>query len=321
MSAHRGVATPDGRFQILALDGGGLRGMFSAAALAWLEDDFGTSIIDHFDLITGTSTGGLVALGLAAGLSAQDIVDFYRTMGDQVFPRSRLRRLRRVRKPLPPKPLHTALQEVLGSRTLGDSPVRLAIPSFSLTSNKVYLFRTPHLPRLRRDHRESMVDVALATTAAPTYLPAHPLGGLRLVDGGVWANNPTMVGVVEAIASCRISPGSVHVLNVGTTTAIRYRPKRLDNGSPLWWGLEAFDVLLRGQALAATNHAGLLLGPDHVRRLDVPVKHGLHRMTSVNEEHLIGNAQAASREMSPSLGVFFDHMAVSYRNYGRSNDG
>lgn len=304
------------RFQILSLDGGGLRGIFAASALAQLERDFDTRIVDHFDLVAGTSTGGLIALGLAAGRSPQEILDFYLQEGRTIFPTSRLARIRRRRRPYRPGPLRAALEQILGDRTLGDSSVRLAIPSFDQTSNDVYLFRTPHLPSLRRDHRERMVDVGLATSAAPTFLPAHRIGGLRLVDGGVWANNPTMVAVVEAIASCGVPAGDVHVLNVGTTTEIVHRSRRLDDGSPLWWLREVVDVVFRGQALSATNHAGLLLPKGHVHRLDVPIPKGLHGLDRVDAENLIGHAMAASRKASPTLSSLFTHRAKPYRSAG-----
>lgn len=306
---------PRVRFQVLALDGGGLRGIFAAAALAALEGDFDTRIIDHFDLVTGTSTGGLVALGLAAGLSAQEIVDFYMTDGRLVFPAARLGRLHRLRRPYNPEGLRDALGKVLGNKTLAQSTVRLAIPAFDQTSNDVYLFRTPHLATLRRDHRELMVDVGLATTAAPTFLPAHHLRGLRLIDGGVWANNPTMIGVVEAITGCGAHPGDVHVLNVGTTTEVVHRADRLDNGSPIWWIRAIVDVAFRGQALSATNHAGLLLPRGHVHRLDVSVPKGLHSLDVVDARNLIGNALAASRKMSPTLAYMFEHKAPPYPNH------
>lgn len=300
------------RFQILSLDGGGLRGIFAASALAQLERDFDTRIVDHFDLVAGTSTGGLIALGLAAGRSPQEILDFYLHEGRTVFPTSRVARARRLRRPHRSEPLRAALEEFLGDRTLSDSKIRLAIPSFDQTSNDVYLFRTPHLPSLRRDHRELMVDVGLATSAAPTFLPAHRIGGLRLIDGGVWANNPTMVAVVEAIASCGIPAGNVHVLNVGTATELVHRSRRLDDGSPLWWLREIVDIAFRGQALSATNHARLLLPPAHVHRLDVPVPKGLHGLDRVDAENLVGHAMAASRKASPSLSALFTHHATPY---------
>lgn len=300
------------RFQILALDGGGLRGIFAAAALAQFEKDYETRISGHFDLVTGTSTGGLIALALAAGQSPQEILEFYLQLGPKIFPTSRHRRLRRAFRPYNPDPLRRALEGIFGSITLGESPLRLAIPAFDLTSDDVYVFRTPHLPKLRRDRHERMVDVALATTAAPTYLPAHRIDGLRLVDGGVWANNPTMVGVVEALGALKRSPEEVHVLSIGTTTPVVARSTRLDRGGVAHWAREIVDVSFRGQALSGTNHAALLLPSGHVHRLNVPVPKGLHGLDRVDTQNLIGNAMAASRKLSPALEEVFGHEALPY---------
>ena len=73
------------RFQILALDGGGIKGLFSAAVLAHIEEDLQTRIVDHFDLITGTSTGGIIALALGAGMRPRDVVSFYADEGAAIF--------------------------------------------------------------------------------------------------------------------------------------------------------------------------------------------------------------------------------------------
>jgi patatin-like phospholipase/acyl hydrolase len=304
------------RFQVLALEGGGLKGIFAAAALAGLESDFRTRVVEHFDLITGTSTGGLIALGLAAGLTAQEIVDFYLEHGRKIFPSERRKRLRRLRRPYDPSPLRDALEGLVGDATLGDSKVRLAIPSFDLTSNDVYLFRTPHHPDLRRDSRERLVDVGMAATAAPTFLPAHRLDGLRLIDGGVWANNPTMVGVVEALAACAVPQANVHVLTIGTTTEVVHRSNRLDDGSPVWWLRSIVDVAFRGQALAASNHAQLILPDGQVNRLDVQIPRGLHALDRVDALNLMGHARTASRKRGPQLAYLFEHDAVPYTRPG-----
>jgi len=85
------------RFQILSLDGGGLRGMYTAAVLARLEEDLGIRIVDHFDLIAGTSTGGIIALGLGLGMTPREILEFYAAHGPRIFrDRTGLRSLRRI---------------------------------------------------------------------------------------------------------------------------------------------------------------------------------------------------------------------------------
>jgi patatin-like phospholipase/acyl hydrolase len=156
-------------FQILSLDGGGYRGLFSAAVLTAFEEDLGRPVIEHFDLVTGTSTGGIIALALGAGLAPRRVIEFYEVHGPRIFARSRLRRLKHLfRTKYAAGPLRNALEGVFGDRTLAESRVRLVVPSYSLTDDRVYLFKTPHHERLRRDWRVRMADVAMATSVAPT---------------------------------------------------------------------------------------------------------------------------------------------------------
>lgn len=306
------------RFQILALDGGGLRGIFSAAMLAALEEDLQISIVDHFDLIAGTSTGGIIALGLGLGLRPRQIVEFYAELGDQVF-RSRLglgpaRRLLRAK--YQPGPLREALTGVFGDRTFGESTKRLAITSYNLGADDVYLFRTAHHPRLRRDWRERAVDVAMATSAAPTYLPGFPLSGTRLVDGGLWANNPAMVAVVEAVGTCGILLADLRVFSLGTTVDVRHRSRRLDRGGVLPWARAAVDVILRAQSISVNNQVYHLLSPERLLRLNPVVPAGLFALDKADASDLIGVAAHASRTASPRFAdCFLDHQAAQFIPY------
>ena len=307
----------DTPLQVLALDGGGLRGIFTAATLAAWEEDFATSIADHFDLVVGTSTGGVIALGLGLGMSPAEILSIYVEHGDRIFPPARRRRrgiCRRLRRPrYAAIELRAVLQDCFGDQILGDARVRLAIPSYDLAADHVHLFRTPHHPYLRRDWRVPVVDVALATTAAPTFLPAHRMAGHRLIDGGVWANNPTLVGVAECFDRLGGERGQIRVLSVGTGSEIRERQSALDNGGILTWRADGLDLMLRGQSLAATNHAQLILGRHHVVRVDVVTPEGIHTLDSVTPESLIGHAHAESRTRSPALADLLKHSPSHYK--------
>ena len=302
--------------QVLALDGGGLRGIFTAATLASWEEDFNTSIADHFDLVVGTSTGGIIALALGFGMSPVEVLSIYLNHGDLIFPQAGRARHGLLRRLLRPRygavELRAMLQDRFGDQILGDSRVRLAIPSYDLAADHVHLFRTPHHSDLRRDWRVPAVEVALATAAAPTFLPAHRIKANRLIDGGVWANNPTLVGVAECFDRLGGERGCIRVLNVGTTSEIRERRAALDNGGLLTWRSDGLDVMLRGQSLAATNHAQLILGRSNVVRVDVSVPEGLHKLDSVTTSDLIGRAHAESRTRSPSLASFFTHSPSPY---------
>lgn len=307
------------RLQVLALDGGGLRGIFTAATLAAWEEDFGTLITDHFDLIVGTSTGGIIALALGLGLSPAEVLAIYVNHGDVIFPprgRSRLRSWRRLLRPqYDAIELRAMLQDCFGDQILGDSSARLAIPSYDLAADHVHLFRTPHHRDLRRDWRVPAVEVALATSAAPIFLPAHRMDAHRLIDGGVWAANPTLVGVAECFDRLGGERGRIRVLSVGTTSEIRERRVALDNGGLLAWRSDGFDVMLRGQCLAATNHAQLILGRPNLVRVDVSTPEGLHNLDSVTAPDLIGRALAESRTRSPLLASFFEHSPSQYNPF------
>lgn len=309
----RGDKPPARCLQILSLDGGGLKGLFSAAVLAELERDLGVRIVDHFDLIVGTSTGGLIALGLGAGRSPDELVNFYVARGAAIFPAKRLRTLRQgFRAKHAPEPLRQALEEVLGGRLLGQSDKRLVIPAYSLDENDVYLFKTPHHERLRRDGRETMVDVAMATTAAPTFLPASRLRNHRLVDGGVWATNPVLIGVAEAVSMLEVPLADIRVLSLGTTDPCELNGSTLDGGGFAQWARHLSRVLLRAQSLGHLHAAEHLLGRGRVVRIDARVPDGLFRLDRLDAPTIRGLAEGVSRRSSPEVAPLTHHRATRY---------
>lgn len=271
-NASTGVAS---KRKILAIDGGGIKGAFPAAFLAAIEEATGKRIADHFDLIAGTSTGGIIALGLGLGLSARDILRFYQENGRQVFGqevggaglwgrvssywRKQERRVRQFVGPgYDPLALKTALEGAFGAKRLADSAVRLVIPAYSISTRSVYVFKTAHHQRFEVDHKRTAVDVALATAAAPTYFPAHALAGdALLVDGGVWANNPAGIAAVEAIGVLGWPGDSLRILSLGCTEPLYTCPAR---GGRLDFALSLNTFFQQGQSVASLGTAKLLCG-------------------------------------------------------------
>jgi patatin-like phospholipase/acyl hydrolase len=313
------------RFQVLALDGGGLRGIFTAALLAGLEADIGRPVVDHFELIVGTSTGGIIALGLGAGLSPREILDFYVREHRRIFPnRFGWRTLRQpfVAK-YRPQPLEDALRAVFGSKLLGESAIPLVIPAYNLGENAVYLFKTPHHERLRRDHRVPMWAAGMATTAAPTFFPAFrlPSDHVRLIDGGVWANNPAMVGLTEAVSMFGRGLDQVRVFSLGTTASTRTRRSRLDNGGLLRWarGPNVVDVLLNGQSAGAFTQLQHLIG-ENAHRLNPPAPDELASLDACDPRELIAKASHHSRVFCPIFEkAFGSHIPVPYTPFHGPN--
>jgi patatin-like phospholipase/acyl hydrolase len=303
-------------FQILALDGGGIKGLYSAAVLAKLEEDLDISIVDHFDLITGTSTGGIIALGLGLGMKPREIVQFYISHGSKIFPTSRFNFLRRWWKnKYDPSPLEQALIGCFRNKLLGESRKRLVISSYNVGSDDVCLFKTPHHQRQRRDYKVPVWQIAMATSAAPTYFPAFSkIESQRLIDGGVWANNPILIGIAEAVSVLDVSLKDIKALSLGTTSDIKDRPKRLDTGGFLQWRNHGTEVIMRGQSIGASTQAKHLLGNENFVRLDPSVPHGLFSLDKLSIDQLLALAGKESRNFSPKFAEYFiGHNSAEYK--------
>lgn len=265
------------RRRILTLDGGGIKGVFAAAFLAKIEESAGINLVDYFDLVVGTSTGGIIALGLGLGYSAKDLLAFYETFGPQIFPRRRFSFFEQLFGPkFDVGPLQDALTKQFAGRLLGESRTRLVIPALALENGEVHVYKTAHHPRLEVDYKVAAVDVALATAAAPTYFQEH-LGeqGAALVDGGLWANNPMGLAIVEAIGVLEWDRREIDLMSVGCTTspldAMSKQGKR--KGLAFYAG-RIVDLMLTAQSSSSAGTAAVLIGHENVHRYTTVVDRG-----------------------------------------------
>jgi hypothetical protein len=231
-------------FRVLSLDGGGMRGTYTATYLDQVAATFakrrGIEALDvgaAFDIIVGTSTGGIIACALAAGLPLSDVVSLYREHGPSIFQRQLPKRSIGVAYDLLSRPaalksgehaLRTALEAKLGNTTIREiydaRGIGLAIPAVEMSQHRAWVFKTPHFPTTSfRDDGYRLVDVCMATTAAPIFrsMAAVPHADGRgqghnvFVDGGLWANNPVLVGLIEALDIA--TPGqAIEIYSLGT---------------------------------------------------------------------------------------------------------
>lgn len=301
--------------RILSIDGGGIRGVFPASLLATIEESIDAPVADYFDLIVGTSTGGILALGLGLGLGAPNILRFYREHGPEIFAGNHVMKWMRhfgLAK-YTSRPLADALQHVFGDRQLGESTKRLVIPSCNLVTGEVHVWKTSHHPRFERDYRERAVDVALSTAAAPTYFPAYRSAtGLPLIDGGVWANNPTGVAVVEAIGVLGWNPDSLRVLSIGCTSSpLDVRLGRKYGLGLAYWGPKIAEVFMTAQSSAAMGTAyHLVRDRQDVIRISPLLPKGF-KLDSVAEiGTLAGLGESEARKALPELRRLFFTEAV-----------
>ena len=315
---------PEGQeFRILAVDGGGIKGIFPAAFLAGLEERYlgGASVARYFDLIAGTSTGGIIALGLGAGLTAADLRDLYMNRGREIFPPQRwLGRLlgkasQFVLYRYDRDALACVLDETFGQKTFGESKSRLCIPSFEGRHSEVYIFKTPHHPDYKLDGRERMRKVAEATSAAPTFFRPLEDDGYSFVDGGVWCNNPIMVGLVDALACFAVPRERIRILSLGCGNSpytIGKFKKKL--GGLLAW-TDIIFAAMRLQSQNALGQAGLLVGTDRIVRVDAPEREkpiGLDDYVRASRE-LPAAATEALEECGESVAsLFLQESATQY---------
>jgi hypothetical protein len=246
-------------FKILSIDGGGIKGLYSSTILEHLEEKYSCSISDHFDMICGTSTGGLIALALSLGLPAKTVSEFYINRGKRIFPYvpffNSLKQVMWGGK-FSDKYLKQSLIEVFGENKIGDSKNLLCIPTYTYTDARPWVFKFDHKEGgLDRDNEAKYVDVALATSAAPTYFPLCEIDYYdkkQFIDGGVWANNPTLVGLIEALRYF-VGKGKeyhdIKLLSVSSLTLSGGKPIGLcRKRSFVRWRSDLFDVFNTGQS-------------------------------------------------------------------------
>jgi hypothetical protein len=255
-------------FKILSIDGGGIKGLYSATILAEFEEKYKCQISDHFDMLCGTSTGGLIALALSLKIPAKEICDFYVNQGPKIFPSFKKMKLGRATisrgtyKQLmsggkfSDRPLKEALTKVFGENKMADSNNLLCIPSYTITEARPIVFKYDHKEgNLDRDNGAKMIDIALATSAAPTYFPMAEIpyyNNKQFIDGGVWGNNPTLIGLLEAL-DYFVGNGKefseLKILSISSLSLTGGKPVGLKrNRSFLDWRDELFETSLTGQS-------------------------------------------------------------------------
>lgn len=268
------------KFRILSLDGGGIKGTYTASVLATLEEMTQKRMVEHFDLITGTSTGGIIAIALGLGVPAAQLLRLYVDHGPSLFPTPQWGILGRIgsflRHLRGPKcshgALNTAIESVVGDKRLGDSQVRLVIPAFDANNGKIQLFKTAHDEKYKQDFKVPAKTVALSTAAAPTYYEAHTASDIGCyLDGGVWANCPAMIGILEAVHILEHPLKDVEILSIGTTSTPFHVNERRRKGGLVAWNKGLIDLFSQAQVEGTVGQA-MLMTSKRMVRIDAQTK-------------------------------------------------
>jgi uncharacterized protein len=264
--------------RILSIDGGGIRGIIPAMVLARLEQETGRPVASLFDLVAGTSTGGIIALALTMGRdgapawSAQDLVELYEKEGQAIFQRSVWHRVFSAGEVFderyPSEGIEGVLERYFGDARLKDALVPVIVPAYDIEARRPFFFKSAYARAdAERDH--PLRTVARATSAAPTYfepLQLDTAGPTTLVDGGVFANNPAMCAWAE-LSSGGV-PADAKVLSLGTgelTRPIHYEDAR--DWGLLGWAKPVLGVVMDGVSDATDYQLREMLGPERYLRL------------------------------------------------------
>jgi len=263
-------------FRVLSLDGGGMRGLYTASALNTLSQRYSgenkkIDIGSHFDLVVGTSTGGILAMAIAAGIDIDQVIDLYQRKGPTIFqcptPNNKfLKFLWSIWNLLTPAntnvELKNALSDVFKTETVGDLYARrkigVCLASVNMATHKSRVFKTAHNPKKNLDDKRTLVDICLASAAAPIIFPVAGIPDSEVanslehfVDGGLWANNPILIALVEALELTE-PDRPVEILSIGTCPppgGEALLPSEATRGVLDWsFGIKALEVSMDAQA-------------------------------------------------------------------------
>lgn len=274
------------KFKILSIDGGGIKGVFPAMYLMLIEAELEktghekTKIYEHFDLITGTSTGGIIALALSFGIPAKEIYELYLNNAKGIFGKKKPTIVQQIfysshKRDFLENLVRTKFKEYNNGEDprLKDCKTDVCIPIYDLVKGNPSVLKSPYHEAFTRDFHIPAYQVAMATSAAPTYFAPYSNKYIDLnnieknfankVDGGVMANNPTLVGLLEATKAFGKEISELEILSIGTGH------KRFTDGKPRnGWGLyywmlknkrkRLIELFMQSQSQLVANYVSLL---------------------------------------------------------------
>jgi len=320
------------------MSGGGFLGLYSAEVLARLEVRVGRPIAGCFDLLSGTSVGGITALALANEVPARKILDVFNSNGELIFgkrppPQSAFNVfLDLCRGALSSKysadALRATISDIIGSDTrIGDLKHPVLIPAVNLSKGAPQIFKTPHHSDFRIDLDRKVVEVALATSAAPTFFPLAEVDGALFTDGGLFANSPDLLALHEAVHFFEVPEKEIRLLSIGTTTAqFSFAHSKKNNlGISQWFkGSRLLNVIIASQQKSVDYMMQHRLGERYLRLDEIQSKEqekvlGLDIATNEAKKTIQALAEGTVQHFSPhsQLNSMLEYNAPSpvfYRN-------
>lgn len=259
----------DNVFNILSIDGGGIRGIYAATVILKMHQDLGIICFEEFDLIAGTSTGSIIAAALAIGIPPQEIVNLYVEKSKDIFKKNRVGGI--ITPKYNNENLKNVLYEVFEGSVFNDAKTRLMITATNVSDGMPWVFKSLYNERLTRDQNVKLADAVLASCCAPIYFNPYELNNQLLADGGLWANNPALAALVEALGrNIDTQKYKVRLLSVGTGVNIKHYP--LDWVDKRWgitrWGVGLIDIILNMQSFSVEKYLNTIMNLEQYLRIN-----------------------------------------------------
>jgi hypothetical protein len=287
--------------KILSVDGGGIRGLFPTAILAEIEARTGKPISQTFDLLTGTSTGGLLVACLGKGMPAKDILSLYLNESKTIFDRNIvhmfLDHFGLIDSKYPADGIEGVLDKYLGTTTFAQASPYLLIPALNIQTGKPKFFKT------NEDGEIKLSYAARASSAAPTYFPPKDY----YVDGGMFANDPSACGLADAF---RIWPGEqFKVLSIGTLDIGSGEQLQVSKGGLFDWAPKIVDLLINGNMGFAAYQVQHFLGSNYMRLQDslAPgISGGIDNIDPINMKKIVTMGKSMFQRQGPDILKFLE---------------
>ncbi|VWL85502.1 CBASS cGAMP-activated phospholipase [Oceanivirga miroungae] len=249
-------------FKILCLDGGGAKGYFSVYILKRIEEEFNIKLNDYFDLIVGTSTGALISAAISADISLNDLSEMYLTKNKEIF-KKRSNNFLKLKSTYITESFEEELKKILKDLNFSDLKTNIMLQTTDIEKKEPIVFKS-----WDKDNNICLVDAVISSASAPIYFDPHQVGDKLYADGAIWANNPSVVAIAEAISkdSFKQSLDNIKILSIATgknEEIINFSNQK--NWGLLAWANDIMDIIIESNNVSDELSAKKILDDRYLR--------------------------------------------------------
>jgi len=305
------------KFKILCLDGGGIRGLYSAQILKNIEDKCDVDFYNDFDLIVGTSTGSILAGAIVKKVNLDTVISLYQNEGKNIFKKRWFARLGLFTAKYKPDSLKEQLKLIFNNTVLGDIEKPLLICATDIGNSSQFVFKTTfnnqedgngNKKALVRDRDIALYDAIMASSSAPIFFPPHKIDNFLLSDGGLWANSPVLVALAEAKKIFNVEPKDIVIVSIGT--GVEENDYHIDTEK---WGFltgwkksKLISTILNLQTKVNSNLLKFLMPKENILRLTFTSDKTLPLDDTTQNKNLLSRADKDFSERYAEIQTFID---------------